>query len=132
DRWLAEARWLDSATEALRDGIAGLANDMDARLPSDPLTFTAGSGRPASDGLADFSGQLAAVRDGLRSAVETATTAAEAALLHLSDARRLSSWQEEVTQALDDSQAYLQELADLGLDPDAYGRVRTQLVDEEA
>jgi energy-coupling factor transporter ATP-binding protein EcfA2 len=133
DQWLAEARWLDSATRETEQAIAGLDADAARRVPTQPLTPPGfGNGGPGpSDGLAELARQLNEMRTQLRAAITAATSTAIAAMLALAEQRSDSEWQQQVTDAAEDSRVYLQELAALGLDPTAYGEVRDQLREQE-
>lgn len=144
DRRLGEARWLDSVTEETRQAIANLAADNERRIPlSHPTaasleadanpTVGRDHGVDGTEGedLTGLVQQLDVLRARLRAEVAAAADNAMTALDILAERRASSAWQQQVTDAAADTQEYLQELADLGLDPTAYGQVRSQLQEQE-
>ncbi len=132
DRLLSEARWLDSVSRDVQQAIEGLADDCERRLSTRllmPPDFDA-EDVPGDGSLAQLARELVELRDHLRIDVAAATSVASTALAATVSQRPGSAWQLQVTAAAEDSQAYLQELAALGLDPTAYGQVRDQLQEQ--
>jgi len=126
DQLLNEARWLDSAIRNAQQAIEGLAGDSERRLSAGlqmPPGAEAGD-VPASGSLVQLAQEIVELRRQLRTDVAAATSVASAALAATMNRRPDSVWQRQVKTAAEDSQAYLQELAALGLDPTAYGEVR--------
>ncbi|TNC19420.1 hypothetical protein FG385_32300 [Amycolatopsis alkalitolerans] len=128
DQRLAEAQWFDSAVQEIELAIDALVTRADEVLPAPgalPVTDSVSVAAPADFG--DLAGQLNTVRAKLRADVKAATETAARSLTVASEQRTSSEWQAQVVAAADDSEAYLQELSALGLDPAAYEQVRDQL-----
>jgi len=139
DRLMAEARELGRRLEDTSRAVAELADDAERRFPEPtaglatvvPLSPSNYEG--ADEDQADYVAlhqQLNVLRRQARESVVAAAAQALEQLGALDRERDAGRWQRAVNDAVDDSAAYLAELANLGLDPQAYGQVRTQLQEQ--
>lgn len=134
DDWLAQQTWLDNAVAAtvsdldrLRDV---LGSSLDREMVNVPETWR--SKDDASSGLTEQAARLADVREKVRGEIRSALEKATAGLAEFEAARTASEWQAGVDGAVQDAAAFLTELEELGLSPDAYGNIRSQLSEQSA
>lgn len=131
DRLLAQARDLDQQLRGTDDAAAAIALTAEQRLgDAGGIVATSAEAEAEAEGLLRLREQVLAIRTELGSAVAAAVNRTRMQLQAVEEARRHTSWQAAVDAAAADSEAYLTELAALGLDPAAYGAVRRQLQEQ--
>jgi DNA repair ATPase RecN len=130
DQRIAEARWLEGIDSETTSMIAELREDTERRLGPVELT-PPGSPATADATAAELAASAAAIRAGLRNGLLERFASATEELEQWRDHQQSSSWRASVDAAIADTAAYTQELAELGLDPSAYERVRAQLLEQE-
>lgn len=118
---------------SIRAAVEGLASDVSTRLVDDQSAEPGTSSGASSAGEGRlYVDRLMAVRAHLSAETTQRLTEALEQVASVDDERRQSAWQMAVDRAAADHRLYVQELADLGLDPQAYERVRAQLQDQRA
>jgi energy-coupling factor transporter ATP-binding protein EcfA2 len=134
DLLIAQRGWLDGTALEFREGLAALKADLDRRLPTEiagPPVGEKGDSEAERD-LAQVHERLVALRAAARTAVSAALDAADDGLSRLSSDLGPRPWRQAVDRAVIDAQAYRDELAELGVDPAEYERVRGRLAEEIA
>jgi DNA repair ATPase RecN len=134
DLLIAQRDWLNTTTAELRSGLDGLRQDLDIRLPPAGPAPPAGED-PASEAdreLAEVRERLAALGIEARSAVVAALDPVEEKIAQLINDLEGQPWKQAVDGAVADAQTYLEQLAELGVDPDEYERIRARLGEEIA
>ena len=131
DQRLTEAAWFEEVLGETATTLDGLDVAIAASLPQGALYPPApvGEASPDSD-LSDLASELSQVRDRLSSQLGSAISSARGSIGDLTQRRDASPWNSRILEAQADQQRYLEELAALGLDPNAYERVRAQLADQ--
>jgi len=134
DLRIAQRNWLESTTTELRGGLDALRQDLDLRLP-----LSAPGPPVGEDSTSDAERELTQVRDGLaalrtqvRAAVAAAIDPVEEGIARLIADLEGQPWAQAVDHAIADAQAYLDQLAELGVDPAEYERIRARLAEEVA
>jgi energy-coupling factor transporter ATP-binding protein EcfA2 len=134
DLRIAQHNWLEATAVELREGVAALQQDLDrclpASVPGPPVDEDPTS--EAERDLTKVRDQLAALRIQVRTAVTAALDAAAHGVAHLPSELEGRPWKQAIDEAVADARAYRDELAELGVDPAEYERVRTRLAEEVA
>ncbi len=132
DLRIAQRDWLADVALKLQEGAIALREDLDRRLPesvADPPT-SEDSTSEAERELIASSARLGAVRAQARTAVAAALSAAEDSVVQVSRELEGRPLRQAIDEAVADAQIYRDELAELGVDPAEYERVRKRLVEE--
>jgi hypothetical protein len=134
DLRLAQRDWLDGTTAEVRHGLDALRSELERHLPAEVPDRPTGEDA-ASEVEQDFLAigeRLAALRIGARETVLAALDSAVAILDGLPAEIEGRPWKHALDAAQTDASAYRDELAELGLDPAEYERVRGRLTEEVA
>lgn len=127
DRLLAQAQELEQQLRAADEAATAVAVAAEQRSGAADAPVTA---EPEAGGLPELRQQLLVIRRDLGEAVAGAVERARTQLRAVEQVRKQTPWQAAVTAAAADNEAYLAEIAALGLDPAAYGAVRRQLQEQ--
>lgn len=133
DRLAEEARQMNASHQGLMSAIAELRDKGEDALERDRR----GLGNPASESGAapvveHTMGLLSEVRDDVLGVLRETCDEGLGRLEALYADQQLKDWREQLGVGAADAEAYAIELKALGLDPDAYARVRDQLDAQEA
>lgn len=120
-----EAAWVLARQSRLRQALQTLAGHADELLAADPEA----QDPPAelSTAARDHGHALEQIKSALQGAIAGRIAEAQSAAGETEASLAATGWTERIRAAKEDSVAYLEELAALGLDPQAYERVRSSL-----
>ena len=132
DARIAERVWLESSIENLRGLISQVQHHVEhaAASPLAEPQLGAGAAVEVREDLLLAHERLSAIERVLRATVGAAVVTATEELGRLPDDLNGRPWQTALDQAIEDSERYRNELAELGLDPEQYERVRVRLTEE--
>lgn len=130
----SQATWFDRILTDTESALDAVTNLLESRIVVEPLNppvhrVDSDSSDFEFPGLAD---RLAAIREDAVVSVSRELNRSRELLRAAEAQRATSQWQRAVEAAADDVQEYLRELAELGLDPDAYEQVQAQLANQSA
>ena len=129
DNLLEESRLVTQEHLRLLRGLDSIQAEVQKALASPSVAERAG----LSDGASALLRRLGQIRDeisgSLSSAIETTRATVESLY---AESPEYTVWRTLVGEAAADAELLVRELAELGLDPDAYGRIRSQLATQEA
>jgi hypothetical protein len=125
DRLLGESDALDGAVKALQELVWSVEHALGPE-PEEPEPAM-GTDDPAALDFRARMDNLGDIERTFRQRVEDGIAATREALAAVEEGRGSGPWAEAHAAALEDAERYRAELAALGIDPDEYDRVRSQL-----